>query len=101
MNKESLRMQMLAGIITEGEYKAKLNENEYQFDVMDILKRNGIDEDYFDGMGGKEVESGTEKWMDVVSDVTGEDAYGELSPEASEKIKSFIQAMEDMGIEFI
>jgi hypothetical protein len=26
MNKETLRMQMLAGIITEGQYKAKLNE---------------------------------------------------------------------------
>ena len=26
MNKETLRMQMLSGIITEGEYKAKLNE---------------------------------------------------------------------------
>jgi len=27
MTNEQLRMQMLAGIITEGEYKAKLNEN--------------------------------------------------------------------------
>ena len=27
MNKETLRMQMLVGIITEGQYKAKLNEN--------------------------------------------------------------------------
>ena len=27
MTKEQLRMQMLAGIITEGQYKAKLNEN--------------------------------------------------------------------------
>jgi hypothetical protein len=27
VNKETLRMQMLAGIITEGQYKAKLNEN--------------------------------------------------------------------------
>jgi hypothetical protein len=27
MGKETLRMQMLAGIITESEYKAKLNEN--------------------------------------------------------------------------
>ena len=27
MNKEQLRMQMLAGVITEGEYKAKLEEN--------------------------------------------------------------------------
>jgi hypothetical protein len=26
INKETLRMQMLAGIITEGQYKAKLNE---------------------------------------------------------------------------
>jgi hypothetical protein len=28
MKKETLRMQMLAGIITEGQYVAKLNENE-------------------------------------------------------------------------
>ena len=28
MTQEQLRMQMLAGIITEGQYKAKLNENQ-------------------------------------------------------------------------
>ena len=28
MDKETLRMQMLAGVITEGEYKAKLEEKE-------------------------------------------------------------------------
>ena len=28
MNKEQLRMQMLAGIITESEYKTRLDENE-------------------------------------------------------------------------
>jgi hypothetical protein len=32
MKKEELRMQMLAGIITESQYKQKLNENE---DVME------------------------------------------------------------------
>ena len=36
MTQEQLRMQMLAGIITEGQYKDMLNENEeyvpYQFD---------------------------------------------------------------------
>ncbi len=101
MTQEMLRMQMLSGIITESQYAAKLNENEYQFDVMDILNRNGVDEDYFDSMGGKEVESGTEEWMDIVSDVTGEDAYGDLSPEAESKIQSFIRAMEAMGIELI
>jgi hypothetical protein len=30
MNKEQLRMQMLAGIITEGQYKAILNENKFE-----------------------------------------------------------------------
>ena len=30
MTNEQLRMQMLAGIITEGEYKAKLNEESYE-----------------------------------------------------------------------
>jgi len=33
MNKEFLHMQKLAGIITEGEYKQKLNENEDWIDV--------------------------------------------------------------------
>ena len=38
MNKEQLRMQMLAGIITEGQYKAKLNEaNE---GLLDFVKAN-------------------------------------------------------------
>jgi hypothetical protein len=37
MNKETLRMQMLAGIITEGQYKEKLNEEEIpQITVSDI-----------------------------------------------------------------
>ena len=31
MTQEQLRMQMLAGIITEGQYKAKLNENTLDF----------------------------------------------------------------------
>ena len=30
MTKEQLRMQMLAGIITEGQYKVKLNENMFE-----------------------------------------------------------------------
>jgi hypothetical protein len=33
MTQEQLRMQMLAGIITEGQYKSKLNENEVSDDV--------------------------------------------------------------------
>jgi hypothetical protein len=33
MTQEQLRMQMLAGIITEGQYKAKLNENNNYIDI--------------------------------------------------------------------
>jgi hypothetical protein len=33
MNKETLRMQMLAGIITESQYKVKLNENITELEV--------------------------------------------------------------------
>jgi hypothetical protein len=40
MNKETLRMQMLAGIITEGQYKEKLNEEEIpqnlQFQILKL-----------------------------------------------------------------
>ena len=39
MTHEKLRMQMLAGIITEGQYKAKLNEEEGT-DILSFLKSN-------------------------------------------------------------
>jgi hypothetical protein len=39
MNKEQLRMQMLAGIITEGQYKEKTEEDSYESKVLSILKK--------------------------------------------------------------
>ena len=47
MTQEQLRMQMLAGIITEGQYKAKLNEvNEdlldFDLERYQMLRRAGI-----------------------------------------------------------
>ena len=84
----------------ETEKKNELNEN--TMDVMAVLNRNGIDEDYFESMGGKEVESGTEEWLDVLSDITGKDAYeGEFTPEDDKLIQKFISDMEDLGIELI
>ena len=38
MNKEQLRMQMLSGIITESEYKAKLNENENANRMLELIE---------------------------------------------------------------
>jgi hypothetical protein len=43
MNKETLRMQMLAGIITEGQYKEKLNENKEKDEYYEKLRRDSID----------------------------------------------------------
>ena len=40
MNKELLRMQMLAGIITEGQYKDKLNEIYELFPVLKEKRNN-------------------------------------------------------------
>ena len=48
MNKETLRMQFLSGIITEGEYKQKLSENIESF------------EDYISGMFDMSIPEDTE-----------------------------------------
>ena len=47
MNKETLRMQMLAGIITESQYKTKLNEENTFIDAATMKKGGdgGIDLD--------------------------------------------------------
>ena len=44
MNKEQLRMQMLAGIITEGQYKRRLNENEATKYFVVIIMEGDSDE---------------------------------------------------------
>jgi len=44
MNKEFLKMQKLAGLITEGQYKAKLNENEDKIMVDSTSLASYIDE---------------------------------------------------------
>jgi len=43
MTKEQLRMQMLAGIITESQYKATLEENKEKDEYYEKLRRDSID----------------------------------------------------------
>jgi hypothetical protein len=43
MNKETLRMQLLAGTITENQYKAKLNEEKFQPIFYDINDADELD----------------------------------------------------------
>ena len=44
MNKETLRMQMLAGVITESQYKARLNEEEGKHIYADYSESGGTPE---------------------------------------------------------
>jgi hypothetical protein len=94
---EVQRMQQLAGI-----NESQLNEAFTSEQVTQILANNGIDDDYFDEIGAMEVEGGTEEWMDVLSEITGKDAYDStFTPEDDLKIQQFISTMEAMGIELI
>ena len=40
MNKEQLRMQMLAGIITEGQYKEKIKEADEQTRKLILMEKS-------------------------------------------------------------
>jgi hypothetical protein len=85
--------------------ESKLNKNQIQemdMDVKTILDNNGIDDDYFESMGEKAIETGTEEWLDILSDVTGKDAYtAEFDKEDEAKIQVFMQKLETLGIELI
>jgi len=97
--KEAKRLQELAGI---NEVKIQTQKDTVGQKIMDILRRNGIDEDYFESMGGKEIESGGEEWMDVLSDITGKNAYesDDFDDEDDEKIRDFMEKLDELGIEF-
>jgi hypothetical protein len=81
MNKETLRMQMLAGIITESQYKQKLNEINDE-GIIDVIEEFGW---YFDDgiLGG--VGSGGAGYYDAISDeISGYD-LNEFNEEAFNK----------------
>lgn len=96
---EAKRLQELAGI---NEVKIQTQKDTVEQKIMDILRRNGIDEDYFESMGGKEIESGGEEWMDVISDITGKNAYesDDFDDEDNKKIRDFMEKLDELGIEF-
>lgn len=93
--------------ITESEYQETLtteNQSLSSQDILKLLANNGIDDDYLEDMGG--IESGSDEWLDTLSDLTGKDAY-EMSIDDSwdekdnEKIMNFIDTLENMGIELV
>jgi hypothetical protein len=74
MNKEILRMQMLAGIITESQYKKRLNENIDSF------------EDYIQGMWDSSVPEETEGYFEGIWE-KDEYADSEVYDDADEFLK--------------
>ena len=74
MNKEQLRMQMLSGVITESEYKAKLNENRTAEELFQMFK----DEDLLNDRREYDME-------DLMS------AYPDLSQEEAKKLEKMLQ----------
>jgi hypothetical protein len=73
--------------------------------VLEILFNNGIDDEYFekmDGLDNKEIELGSEEWMDVLSDVVGKDVYSEELSENDESLVSeFMSVLEEMEINLV
>jgi len=78
MNKETLRMQMLAGIITEGEYKTKLKKNKSSLN--ENLKFNQIEKNrkYFATTNFGIFKKGDEVFVDTVRNL-GNEVVIELS----------------------
>ena len=115
MNKEQLRMQMLAGIITEGQYKVKLNENDNYELVKQEFKNSPNNASYdqvldvinsFEGAGDEEkIKSNfisrfsdspsisKEEYMDFISQFYGEEIDSQMNwvsifnPSIYDKIK--------------
>jgi hypothetical protein len=73
--------------------------------VLEILFNNGIDDEYFeemDGLDNKEIEGGSEEWMDVLSDIVGKDVYNEeLSEDDEILVSEFMSVLEEMEISLI
>jgi len=73
--------------------------------VLEILFNNGIDDEYFekmDGLDNKEIEYGSEEWLDVLSDIVGKDVYNEeLSEEDESLVSEFMSVLEEMEISLV
>ena len=71
--------------------------------VLEVLNNCGIDEDYFESMGGREIEDGSEEWMEVISEIIGKNSYEieEVSDKDFKLIMKFRNIVEEIGIEFV
>jgi hypothetical protein len=103
---EIKKMQRLAGLITESEYqesmmseaKAKTFTPE---EVKAILLKYDVNDEFLED-NDMSLEGGTDPWMDIVSDITGKDAYeAEFTEQDDETVANFESVLNDMGIEVV
>jgi hypothetical protein len=96
----SLKAQF--GGLSEDENQSSSLDVTNEADVLQFLADNGIDDDYFESMGGQEIENGSDEWMSVLSALTGKDAYeDEFDTNDDQKIRNFMTTIGRLGIEFI
>jgi hypothetical protein len=70
--------------------------------VLQFLADNGIDDNYFKSMGGKEIEYGGDEWLDILSILTGKDAYtDEFDVADDKKISDLLITIDRLGINFV
>jgi hypothetical protein len=101
---EVKRMQLIAGLITESEYReSSMNEVSSKTftpkEVKAILLKHGVDKEFLED-NDNYIEGGNEPWMSILSDITGKDAYEDNFTDKDDKIiQNFMDTMESMGIE--
>ena len=70
--------------------------------ILNLLSNNGVDGDYLEDMDNC-IESGSEEWMDILSELVGKDVYSEeLDKDDSKLVMEFIEYLENnLNIELI
>jgi hypothetical protein len=71
-------------------------------DINKLLADNGVDEKYYASMGGKEIEGGTETWIDIIEDIIGKPYdSNNTSKKDDMKIQTFMNHLSRLGIEVV
>ena len=94
------RLQQLAGIINETKIGPKQISKQY---ILRVLEDNGIDFGQSSGNylsdNNNEIETESNEWLGVMSDIIGKDAYNEeFTSDDYVKLGNFIRAMENIGV---
>jgi hypothetical protein len=69
--------------------------------ILNLLSSNGVDKEYLEDMEG--IESGSDEWLGILSELVGKDLYSEeLDSNDDKLIREFIEYLEEeLGIELV